>query len=367
VNFIPSVRQRLIVLMALLAATTTLASISASARAEPGSGTGTTDAEGGTATLHQQLEAAAKGYLDAKVRLESSTKRQRELTQQLTAVQAELAQLQVAVGEVARAAYRMGRLGPISALLGCRLDRCRDGGGSPDGLIQRAASLDAIAAGHDKQLSRLVDAQRRAAQAKTDIDTEVKQQTKQLAVMAKRKQDAEVALQTADSKSTGGTAQTAPPAASTAPPASQTGTAPARKAPRNADGSLPTESCTVDDPTTSGCITARTLNALQQAKAAGFTRFVSCFRNGGSGEHPKGRACDFAAAQNTFGGVATGAERTYGNNLAAYFVRNADRLGVLYVIWFKQIWMESTGWRAYTKGNGDPASDHTNHVHLSVQ
>jgi hypothetical protein len=123
----------------------------------------------------------------------------------------------------------------------------------------------------------------------------------------------------------------------------------------------------VDDPTTSGCITPRTLNALQQAKAAGFTRFVSCFRSGGSGEHPKGRACDFAAAKNTFGGVATGDERTYGNNLAAYFVHNADRLGVLYVIWFKQIWMESTGWRAYTKGNGDPASDHTNHVHLSVQ
>jgi hypothetical protein len=152
-----------------------------------------------------------------------------------------------------------------------------------------------------------------------------------------------------------------------APPASQTGTPAARKAPRNADGSLPAESCTVDDPTTSGCITPRTLNALQQAKAAGFTRFVSCYRSGGSGEHPKGRACDFAAAKNTFGGVATGDERTYGNNLAAYFVHNADRLGVLYVIWFKQIWMESTGWRAYTKGNGDPASDHTNHVHLSVQ
>ena len=64
-------------------------------------------------------------------------------------------------------------------------------------------------------------------------------------------------------------------------------------------------------------------------------------------------------------GVATGAERTYGNNLAAYFVFNANRLGVLYVIWFRQIWLPGSGWRAYS-GSGSPSADHTNHVHLSV-
>jgi hypothetical protein len=109
------------------------------------------------------------------------------------------------------------------------------------------------------------------------------------------------------------------------------------------------------------------LNALQQAKAAGFTRFVSCFRQASFGEHPKGRACDYSASPDTFGGVATGGDRQYGERLAGYFVDNADRLGVLYVIWFKQIWLPGTGWRAYNNGNGDPASDHTNHVHLSVQ
>jgi hypothetical protein len=64
--------------------------------------------------------------------------------------------------------------------------------------------------------------------------------------------------------------------------------------------------------------------------------------------------------------VATGGDRTYGDNLAAYFVRNADRLGVMYVIWFQRIWLPSSGWRAYTRGNGDAASEHQNHVHLSV-
>ena len=50
----------------------------------------------------------------------------------------------------------------------------------------------------------------------------------------------------------------------------------------------------------------------------------------------------------------------------AWLVANADRLAVLYVIWFKRIWLPSSGWKAYTRGNGDPSSDHTNHVHLSV-
>jgi hypothetical protein len=185
------------------------------------------------------------------------------------------------------------------------------------------------------------------------VDAEVAQQKRQLAIMDTRKKQAERALAAVSSGAGSGFGGG--------------GSATATPAPRNSDGSWPPESCRVNDPTTSGCITARTLHALNQAKAAGFTRFVSCHRNGGSGEHPKGRACDFAAQKGGFGGVASGGDKTYGTNLANYFIRNSDRLGVLYVIWFKQIWLPSSGWRKYNSGNGDPSSDHTNHVHLSVQ
>jgi hypothetical protein len=140
----------------------------------------------------------------------------------------------------------------------------------------------------------------------------------------------------------------------------------ANPAPRNSNGSWPSQGCTIDDPTTSGCITGRTLHALNQAKAAGFTRYVSCYRPGGSGEHPKGRACDFAAQKDGFGGVATGGDKIYGSNLAAFLVRNAGNLAVLYVIWFKQVWTPSAGWHSYSGQCGDPSCDHTNHVHLSV-
>jgi peptidoglycan DL-endopeptidase CwlO len=46
----------------------------------------------------------------------------------------------------------------------------------------------------------------------------------------------------------------------------------------------------------------------------------------------------------------------------AFLVRNADRLGIYYVIWFKQIWFPATGvWKAY-----HGVSDHTDHVHVSL-
>jgi hypothetical protein len=38
---------------------------------------------------------------------------------------------------------------------------------------------------------------------------------------------------------------------------------------------------------------------------------------------------------------------------------------VLYVIWFREIWLPSSGWRSYS-GSGSPSAEHTDHVHLSV-
>ena len=305
---------------------------------------GGTDDEGGSASLREQLEAASKGYVDAKAKLGNSVKRQKELTKHLATLRVELAARSETITELVGMAYRTGRLGPVSALLNSR---------SPEGFVDRAAALGTVAANEDRQLRGLQETLDQETRAKGAIDKEVREQSNQVEIMNKRKQQAERALAVAGS---GGSSAGISGASS----------ASAKPAARNADGSWPNESCSVNDPTTSGCITPRTLNALNQAKAAGFTRFVSCFRSGGSGEHPKGRACDFAAQQGGFGGVATGGDRTYGNNLAAYFVRNADRLGVLYVIWFKQIWLPSSGWRAYN-GGGDPSSDHTNHVHLSMQ
>lgn len=301
-----------------------------------------TDPDGaGNQSLRAKLDAAARAYNDAKGRLDASHARQGELQQKLDATAQRLTQLQAEVGPIAAAAYRGSRLRVSTVLLG---------GASPT-MLHDAATVSYLATRDDRELHALAQARKDYTEQKAALDDEVKQQEQQLAEMDKQKRDAERALGN--------------PAAGTAVGGTQR--ASAAPAPRNADGSWPAESCSQDDPTTSGCLTPRTLHALQEARAAGFTHYTACFRPGGSGEHPKGRACDFSANASTFVNArATGADKAYGDQLASWFIANSDRLGVLYVIWYKQIWFPGLGWRAYTSGDGTPAGDHYNHVHLSV-
>jgi septal ring factor EnvC (AmiA/AmiB activator) len=315
-----------------------------SARAAPGSSGG--DGEGGSTSLTQQLDAASRGYLEAKDKLAASKKKQTGLAAQLKLVDAAIGPAQAAFDQVVQESYRAGRLGPMSALLTAD---------SSAGFLDRAEVLQTVAARQQKAMSELQKTRETQAAAKAAIDATVRDQQKQLAVMSSRKAQAEAALKTANA------GQDDPQ------PGDGGGSAKASSVHRNADGSLSPEGCTVDDPTTSGCITPRMLHALNEAKSAGFTHYVACFRHQDSGEHPKGRACDFAADKGGFGGVASGSSKDYGNRLANYFINNSDELGVLYVIWFRRIWLPSSGWKAYTKGNGDPSSEHENHVHLSVR
>jgi hypothetical protein len=296
----------------------------------------------GNQSLREKLNAAAQAYNDAKGRLDASRARQGELQQRLGAAERRLTELDAEVGPIAAAAYRGNRLNMSMVLLD---------GGSSAGMLHDAATIDYLAQRDDREIRTLAKARKDYAVQKTALDNEVKLQEQQLAEMDKRKRDAERALGNPGA----GTTVSAGLKASASP------------APRNSDGSWPRESCSVKDPTTSGCLTPRTLNALQQARAAGFNHFTSCYRSGGGGEHPKGRACDFSANASTFQNArATGADKAYGDRLAAWCIANSDRLGVLYVIWYKQIWFPGLGWRAYTSGDGTPAGDHYNHVHLSL-
>jgi hypothetical protein len=303
------------------------------------------DDEGGSKSLRTALESAAKGHIEAKNKLENSKKRQKQLTATLAEAKQKAATLESRVGEVANRAYRQGRFNTMTLLLNSS---------SPDEFMERALRLDQMAQVDGKVLTGYQEAVITTAQAKKAIDLEIKEQQKQVTVMAKKKQQAEQALAIAG----GGAARSGFINANSPL---------AKAAPRNSDGSWPKESCTINDPSAgNGCITPRTLNAYQQSRAAGFKRYTACFSQRSSGEHPKGRACDFSAASGGFKNVnASGGDRTYGDNLAAYLVKNASRLGVLYVIWYRQIWHPGTGWASYS-GSGGPNATHTNHVHLSV-
>jgi hypothetical protein len=302
------------------------------------------DDEGGTGTLREQLDAASRGYLDAKAAMDASVVKQQELTVELASLEAELATESETVAAIAGAVYKTGGLGQLAGLLSSD---------SPEHFMERVVLLEAVGQQQQSEIHRLTDAHERASEARLAIDAEIVVQQQKVAEMAKRKEQAEKALRAAGGgQVTGGIVGTSDYVA--------------EPAPRNADGSLPAETCSVTDPTTGGCITPRMLHAYNQARAAGFTRYTSCKRSGGGGEHPLGRACDFSASTNTFLNVAaTGGDKTYGNNLTAMLVNNASRLGVLYVIWYRQIWMPGSGWRSYS-GSGSAAAEHTNHLHLSV-
>jgi hypothetical protein len=329
--------RRLQPVLAILAALAVLLVAAPAAHADP-------DEEGGTKTLRSALESAAKGHIEAKNKLENSKKRQKQLTVTLAQAKQRTTELQGRVREIANRAYRQGRFNTMTLLLNAS---------SPETFMERALRLDQMAQIDGKALTGYREALTTTAKAKQAIDLEVKEQQNQVKVMAKKKQQAEQALAIAG----GGAARSGFINANSPL---------AKPAPRNSDGSWPKESCTVNDPTTSGCITPRLLHAYQEAKSADFTHYTSCFSKRSSGEHPKGRACDFSANKSTFkNAAATGSDKAYGDRLAAFFVKNGDRLGVLYVIWYRQIWLPNTGWRKYS-GTGGPAAVHTNHVHLSV-
>ncbi|MFI7540098.1 coiled-coil domain-containing protein [Actinoplanes sp. NPDC049599] len=331
--------RRLQPVLAILIALAVLLVAAPAAHADP-------DSEGGTKSLRTALESAAKGHIEAKNKLENSKKRQKQLTATLAEAKQKAASLETRVGEVASRSYRQGRFNTMTLLLNSS---------SPDAFMERALRLDQMAQVDGKVLTGYQEAVVTTEQAKKAIDLEIKEQQKQVTVMAKKKQQAEQALAIAG----GGAARSGFINANSPL---------AKPAPRNSDGSWPKESCSVNDPSPGGggCITPRTLHAYQQARASGFKRYTGCFSQRSSGEHPKGRACDFSAASGGFENVnASGGDRTYGDNLAAYFVKNADRLGVLYVIWYRQIWQPGLGWKSYS-GSGGPSATHTNHVHLSV-
>jgi hypothetical protein len=300
-------------------------------------------------TLRSNLEAAAIGWLDAEAALTASKNKQGELQQQLTLAELDIARAKVGVKQYAGEAYKTGRLTVLGAMLNAT---------SPDDFLGKAQAMERVTQRDEERIRQLREALDRANSLKKAIDEQINIQTQASAEMQKRKVAAERALSAVGGGATRGWLD--PNSKAAAP------------APRNPDGSWPQEGCWIKDPTgTGGCITPRTLHALNEAKAAGFTKYVSCWRPGDRWEHPKGRACDFSVFDGGFvASKAQGDNKIYGSNLAYFFVKNATVLGVMYVVWYCDIWTPTVGWHTYSSAGSvcgdDPAGDHVNHVHVSI-
>ena len=335
-------RRWLVLALAPLVSITLFVVPSSPAAAEPGDDdkkASSADDGDDNPLLNDVLDSTGRRFLAAKSAVAKSTKTQLGLSLKVKNAEAKRDLLLPEVGAVAAQQYRTGGISTMGFLLNT------DG---PDGFLRRAVSLEEINAINDGKLRELDAAIDEVTTAKTRLDQEVKAQQQNLASMKKQKESAEKALsQVGGDTVTGGFVLAKSPIAAPAP--------------RNSDGEFGPESCSVKDPTTSGCITPRTFNMYKEVKKAKFSRFVGCHRNGGPFEHPKGRACDWSLQKSGFAPWHNQDTREYGNNLMAFLVRNADRLGILYVIWNRQIWFPATGWKSY-----HGPSNHTDHVHVSM-
>lgn len=96
---------------------------------------------------------------------------------------------------------------------------------------------------------------------------------------------------------------------------------------------------------------------------------AGCYRADGGwvvGQHPLGRACDYMMAN---GQMPSAKNQALGQALADWLVANADKLGVMYIIWRQEIWTTSKrgqGWVPMSDRGGDITQNHYDHVHLSV-
>lgn len=299
-------------------------------------------------TLRSNLEASAIGWLDAEAALTASKTKQVELQNQLVVANLEVGRASVDVQAYAGEAYKVGRLSVLGAMLNAT---------SPDNFLSRAQAMERVTQRDQERLHRLHTALKVAADLKTQIDQQIVIQSQAAADMEKRKKAAELALSSSGHGATNGWLD----------PNSKA----AQPAPRNPNGSWPQEGCWINDPTSNGCITPRTLHAMREAQAAGFHKYVACWRAGNRWEHPKGRACDFSVFDGGFvAAKAQGDNKIYGSNLAYFFVHNAVALGVMYVVWYCDIWTPTAGWHVYSSAGAvcgdDPAGDHVNHVHVSI-
>jgi peptidoglycan DL-endopeptidase CwlO len=335
-----STRRWLILALApLVAVGLSMVAPASPASAAPGGPSAEADDGEDNPLLNEVLDSTGRRYLAAKAAVAKSTTTQLKLTVQVRTAEARRDELIPQVGAVAGQQYRTGGISTASFLLNSS---------GADNFLDRAISLEELNSLNDEKLRELNEAIAKVAQTKAQLDQEVKAQQQNLASMAKQKEAAEKALALVGGKSlTGGLVDYT--------------SAKASPAPRNSDGGFSPEGCNTKDPTTGGCITPRTLHMYKEVKKAGFSRFVGCHRNGGPFEHPKGRACDWSLLKSGFARAANSDQERYGNNLAAFLIRNADALGILYVIWYKRIWFPATGWKSYS---GE--SDHTDHVHMSM-
>jgi hypothetical protein len=285
------------------------------------------------ATLRRQVDSLIATYNAKRVALRDAQKREKAARERLRSAGSAYAAAQRQVVRLAGLSYQSTGLDLPALMAG------PGGGGASIGGLDGAAVLEQMAAERAAELDAYAearDARRKAAREAAELTKDIRQQADD--VRARREKAEKLIEQIKDRLDR------------------MVPTAPGKRA---GGGWAP------ELPGGSDNITPRTRLIREEIKKNFALKFsIGCFRAGGGGEHPLGRACDYMLSS---GGTMPSADEVrLGHEIADWAIKNAGRLGVMYVIYRQRIYnIGMPGWRAM-EDRGSITANHFDHVHISM-
>ncbi|MFB9708718.1 coiled-coil domain-containing protein [Streptosporangium sandarakinum] len=286
------------------------------------------------ADMQKQSESLIARYYDSRVELQKVQKTEKAARDRLSRAQGDLDRAAREIRLLAAARYRSSGTEGVSAMMGS---------GDPAAMLNRLTLVEQIVAEQDAKLRVFVQVRDDHRRARDEAKTRGAELKASMAKLDDEKDRAEKLIEKIKDRidllyPTPGV--------------------------RRADGTWVPQLPSGPDNITPRMRLTRQLVAQRFGPRFG----IGCFRVdggiAGGGEHPLGRACDFMLSGG--GAMPSAAETGRGDEIAAWAIKNARRLGIMYIIYRQRIWQTRTGsWRAMSNRGGVTAN-HFDHVHISV-
>ncbi|MGI5118810.1 coiled-coil domain-containing protein [Marinactinospora thermotolerans] len=319
-------RRRRAMVFAGLAAAFALA-VPAPAYADPGDEVDIEELNERAEKLEEEYDSELVQYTSAK---EGAQKAQDDLDE----INKRMEEARQGVSQIAASQYKSSGLNPTMEVVFSS---------SPDEMLGDAALVDHLADSNGERVLSLADLRAEAEKAKEKADGKLKEAEELIEDLEEQRDEVLDKIEKYEAE------QTPEPAETGSSGGSGDGTVPASAIGPGWDGATPRMAAIRDE--------------IVREFGAPFP--VGCLRPGDPGEHGSGRACDFMMSAN--GGMPSAANQQLGTQIAEYAKNNADRLGVMYVIWEQRIWDSrnpGAGWKPM-EDRGSITQNHYDHVHVS--
>jgi septal ring factor EnvC (AmiA/AmiB activator) len=271
------------------------------------------------AALEEEYDAELVQYTSAKEEVERATEELEEIEEKLEAARDDVAL-------IAASQYKSSGFDPVIEVMVSR---------SPDEVLSDVALITQVSHINGERVSHLSELKEEAEQAKEEAEAKLAEAEELVEELEAQRDEVLAKIEEYESEQV--------------PVTTGTGSIPESARGWGFDGATPRMAAIRDE----------------IIRKFGAPYPVGCLRPGDPGEHGSGRACDFMMSAG--GAMPSAANRELGWQIAEYAKANADRLGVMYVIWEQKIWDSrnpGAGWKPMAD-RGSITQNHYDHVHIS--